>query len=95
MVLSVFIAMLWPRLWGFALVMVVLVGLSRYAFAAHWASDVLGGATIGLLVGYPVVRGLWGVRLCDWLWKRLVDRSATPALAEVVSVENDYLDRTR
>ena len=92
MVLSLFIAMLWPRLCEFALVMVVLVGLSRYAFAAHWDSDVLGGATIGLLVGYPVIRGLWGVRLCDWLWKRVVDRNAQPALPDVVSAENDYLD---
>ena len=95
MVLSLFVALVWPRLWGFGLAMIVVVGLSRYAFAAHWASDVLGGATIGLLVGYPVVRGLWGVRLCDWLWKCLVDRGATPALPEVVSGEIEVLDRTR
>ncbi|MEE2680749.1 MAG: phosphatase PAP2 family protein [Planctomycetota bacterium] len=93
MVFSLFIAMLWPRLWGLALVMVLVVGVSRFAFAAHWGSDVLAGATIGLLVGYPAIRWFWGVRLCDWLWKTLVDRRAVPALGAVVSTERGYLER--
>lgn len=93
-VLSLFVALLWPRLWGFALAMLVLVGLSRYAFEAHWASDVLGGATIGFLVGYPVLRGLLGVRLCDWVWKVLFNRGEDPAIADVVTVEQAALRRT-
>ncbi|MEC9234074.1 MAG: phosphatase PAP2 family protein [Planctomycetota bacterium] len=94
MVLSLFVAMIWPRLWGLALAMLVLVGLSRFAFEAHWLSDVLGGATVGALVGYPVIRGLLGIRLLDWAWRWLVDRDATPALPEVVDSEERALARS-
>ena len=93
MVLSLFVTLVWPRLWGFALAMLVLVGLSRYAFEAHWASDVLGGATIGFLVGYPILRGLFGVRLCDWVWKVLFNRGEAPAISDVVAAEHAALRR--
>ncbi|MEC8734846.1 MAG: hypothetical protein VXX86_07705, partial [Planctomycetota bacterium] len=56
--------------------------------------DVLGGATVGALVGYPVIRGLLGIRLLDWAWRWLVDRDATPALPEVVDSEERALARS-
>jgi membrane-associated phospholipid phosphatase len=90
-VLSVFIAMIWPRLGVFAFVMAIIVGLSRFAFAAHWASDVLGGALIGFLVGYPIIRGFYGIRALDAIWRRWPIRASTSALGPVVAEEKRVL----
>ena len=86
-VLSVFFALCWPRLSIFALVMAMIVGFSRITFDAHWLSDVLVGATVGFLVGYPIMRYFCGVRLLDWLWRFVVDRTASPALPELIAEE--------
>ncbi len=93
-VLSVFVMLLWPRLAWFALVMATLVAFSRVVFVAHWAADVVMGALIGVLLGYPIIRGFWGVRLLDGLWIRFVDRQAAPALPDVVREERRRLDRS-
>lgn len=93
-VLSLFIALCWPRLSIFALVMAILVGFSRVAFDAHWLSDVLGGATVGFLLGYPLMRFFCGVRLLDWIWRSIVDRSATPALGDVLAEEQRIEERS-
>ena len=87
-VLSVFVALLWPRLGWFALVMVVLVALSRVVFTAHWLGDVVVGAIIGSLLSYPIIRGFWGVRLLDAIWRTAVQRDASPALPAVISEEH-------
>jgi membrane-associated phospholipid phosphatase len=90
-VLSVFIAMIWPRLGVLAFVMTLVVGLSRFAFAAHWASDILGGALIGFLVGYPIIRGFYGIRMLDALWQLGSGRSSKPSLPAVVAEEKRVL----
>ena len=92
-VLSVFVAMIWPRLGLFALCMAFIVGLSRFAFEAHWASDILGGALIGFLVGYPIIRGFHGIRLLDVVWKRVLKRPGPTALSRVVTEEQRVLKR--
>ena len=94
-VLSLFVMLLWPRLTWFALVMALIVAISRVVFVAHWAGDVVMGALIGCLIGYPILRGFWGVRLLDAIWKRLVDRDATPALPAVVAEEQRRLQSNR
>lgn len=92
-VLSVFVALVWPRLSIFALVMACVVALSRVVFVAHWAADVVMGALVGFVIGYPIIRGFWGVRLVDALWRRLVDRNATPALPAVVATERSAIEK--
>ena len=91
-VLSLFVIMIWPRLAWFAVVMALIVAFSRVVFVAHWAADVVVGALMGGLIGYPIIRGLWGVRLLDFVWKRLVDRSSEPALPRVVQEERRHLE---
>ena len=90
-VLSVFVAMLWPRLGVFALVMAMIVGCSRFVFAAHWASDIVGGALIGFLIGYPIIRGFFGVRVLDAIWQVFSRGRSHTALHAVVAEEKRSL----
>ena len=90
-VLSVFVAMVWPRLGFFALGMAVIVGCSRFVFAAHWASDIVGGALIGFLIGYPIIRGFLGVRVLDGIWKLFSGGRSDTALEAVVAEETRAL----
>jgi membrane-associated phospholipid phosphatase len=66
-VMSLFLARLFPRLRGFALGMVIAVGLCRVVLAKHWPSDVAVGALVGYLAGDAVWRGAWGQRLWSTL----------------------------
>jgi membrane-associated phospholipid phosphatase len=93
-VLSLFMIMMWPRLTWFAVVMATIVAFSRVVFVAHWAGDVVVGALVGLLIGYPIIRGFWGVRLLDAVWNGLVDRTSRPALPHVVREEQRALAST-
>lgn len=54
-VLSVFLAGLYPRLRVLAVALACLVGLCRVLFGAHYPSDVIAGAAVGLAVGTGVV----------------------------------------
>lgn len=85
--LSVFIATLYPRLRWLLVGLTAMVGFGRVLFDAHWASDVVVGACAGFGIGALVSWHYLGVRLIDWLWKKLVDRDAQPALPGVLSVE--------
>ncbi len=64
-VLSIFLAALYPRLREFAVVMTSIVGISRVLFGAHYPSDVLAGAVVGLLVGGPIIGTCAGIRLLE------------------------------
>ncbi len=66
-VFSLFLATLYPRLREFAIVMASIVGVSRVLFGAHYPSDVLAGAMLGLIVGGPIIRTSAGVRLLEKL----------------------------
>lgn len=78
----------YPRLRPVAVVMAVLVGVSRVLFGAHYPTDVLVGGALGAAIAVPVARGHLGVRLLDWVWGRFVDRGATPALPGLVAIED-------
>ncbi|MCA9298496.1 MAG: phosphatase PAP2 family protein [Phycisphaerales bacterium] len=70
------------RLRPFAVSMVVLVGTSRVVLGAHYPSDVVFGACVGLICGRWVMREYVGTRTLDWLW-RLSHPRATPAAPRV------------
>jgi membrane-associated phospholipid phosphatase len=74
-VMSVFLARLYPRLTGFCVVMVGVVGLARVAFGAHYPSDVLMGGALGWMVAELAVGGLWGVRGLDQVWRATAGRA--------------------
>ncbi|MEN0020955.1 MAG: phosphatase PAP2 family protein [Planctomycetota bacterium] len=77
--MSVFVATMYPRLRTIAVVMAVIVGLSRVVTGAHWPTDVVLGVAVGLACSLRPIRRGWGVRLLDWIWVRAVDRDAEPA----------------
>jgi membrane-associated phospholipid phosphatase len=78
-IMSVFLARHYPRLAGMAVVLAAIVGFGRISAGAHYPSDVTAGLLIGWAVSWPVIHRGWGVRALDWIWIRLIDRSATPA----------------
>lgn len=69
-VMSLFLARLYPPLRPFAVGMAVAVGLIRVLFVAHWPTDVVAGALLGYLVADAVWRGRWGDRLAATLLRR-------------------------
>lgn len=86
-VMSVFLTRLYPALRGFAVVMVLVVAAGRVLFRAHYLSDVLVGAGLAWALTAWAVGGYWGVQALDWVWKRAVDRRATPAWPAVVRAD--------
>lgn len=62
-VMSVSLAVMYPRLRVFALVMAVLVGVCRVVLNSHYPSDVVVGATLGYLMATAAHRGRWGERM--------------------------------
>ena len=83
-----------PRLRILGVALTGFVGLARVRFGAHWPSDVFAGAMVGLAVGPPVIGRLWGTRLLDLIWRRLVDRQASPAWPEVLEAVERRRART-
>jgi membrane-associated phospholipid phosphatase len=87
-VLSLFLAALYPKLkwlvWG----MVVFVGVARVVTGGHWPTDVVIGAAVGYIFARPAVYELWGTRFIDWFWLKFVDRKARPMLPTVLAVEH-------
>ncbi len=81
---AVFLSIAYPRLRPIVAMLAVIVASARVITDAHWASDVLVGAALGIAVALPCVRGYWGVRALDWLWVRLIDKRATPALPRLL-----------
>ena len=85
-VLSVFLAMLYPRLRELAIALAALVGVCRILGEAHYPTDVLVGALVALAIAPPVIRSYAGVRMLDWMG-RLWNRDAAPALPQVIAHE--------
>lgn len=77
-VMAVFIGAVYPRLRVLAGAVAGLVGLARVLTGAHYPSDVVVGASLGLAIGRAAVRGEWGVRLLE----RLEGRKAAPPTAD-------------
>jgi membrane-associated phospholipid phosphatase len=90
MVLSIFLAALYPRLRWLAWAMVAFVGMAREVTGGHWPTDVIVGAAVGYIIARPAVYGFWGVRAVDWFWSRRVDRGAARSLPVVVAVEREH-----
>lgn len=66
--LSVFLTALYPRFRWLGLAMIGVVALGRTALGtqpAHWPSDVVAGAAVGLAVSNVLVGGMWGSRLLE------------------------------
>ncbi|MBL0927702.1 MAG: phosphatase PAP2 family protein [Phycisphaerales bacterium] len=86
-VAAVFLGVMYPRLRPLVLGLALLVGAARVLLGAHFPSDVAVGAAVGLAVGLAAVKGMWGVRLVDWVWRVAVDRRARPAWVRQMELE--------
>jgi membrane-associated phospholipid phosphatase len=60
--MSVFLALVYPRLRVLAIVMATIVGAGRVILGAHYPSDVVVGACVGYAIAYPCIRHRWGTR---------------------------------
>lgn len=83
-VLSVFLAAMYPKLRGLVIVLAILVGLARVITGAHWPTDVLLGATLGYAIASCAIHQHWGMRALDWFWIRVIDRHAVPSYTKPV-----------
>lgn len=70
-VLSVFLAVCYPKLRGLAWAMVWIVGACRVLFGAHYPSDVLVGAAVAWVVSVPIVQGGLGRK---WIGAMVMER---------------------
>jgi membrane-associated phospholipid phosphatase len=62
-VVTVFLSLLYPRLRPLVVALAFIVGLARVLLGAHYVSDVVVGAGLGFVIGWPAVRNEWGQRL--------------------------------
>lgn len=86
-VAAVFLAAMYPRLKPLLWLLAAIVCAARVVLGAHWPTDVILGAAIAFVLSDTIVRGYLGVRSLDWLWVRLVDRQARPALPALLASE--------
>jgi membrane-associated phospholipid phosphatase len=63
--IGLFVATLYPRLRWLMFALVALVGVARVLTGAHYPTDVLVGAAIGLGATAAAVRGRWGQRVLE------------------------------
>lgn len=66
-VMSVFLGTMYPAIRPLAWALAITVGLCRVLFDAHWATDVVVGATVAAAIALPVVRGQMGVGFGRWM----------------------------
>ncbi len=93
-ILAWFLARMYPALWPLCLAAAGVVGCARVLLNAHWASDVIAGALIGLAIARAAIDGWWGVRGLDALWRRLVNPLAEPAFPRLAPLFADQTGRT-
>lgn len=67
---AVFLSFLYPRLRAVVFTVAVLVCIGRVATGAHYPSDTVVGAAIGLLIGRYAVAGEWGQRALAWIIRK-------------------------
>lgn len=91
---TVFLSAVYPRLRPLVIPLAVLVGLSRVMLGKHYPSDVLAGAAIAVAVAVPAVRGYWGTRAVDRIWRALIDADAEPAEPALRSAQTRRSPRT-
>jgi membrane-associated phospholipid phosphatase len=65
--MGVFVSHLYPRLRPLMLALVVFVGVARVVTGAHYPTDVVVGAALGLAVTHTAVDRRWGHRALDRL----------------------------
>ncbi len=87
---AAFVARMCPRLTGLMIGLAAIVAISRVIFGAHYLSDVLFGASVGWMVAGSILHVDGGVRAIDWVWKRCVNRNATPALPRLLAAERAH-----
>jgi len=68
--LAVFIARTYPRIAGIAWTLVALVAFTRVWTNAHWPSDVIIGAAVGIAAAGVALDRQWATRLLDLLHRR-------------------------
>jgi undecaprenyl-diphosphatase len=56
--LGIALAIMYPRLTWLMVGLVAIVAIARVTFGAHYPSDVVAGATVGLLVTWAVMQWL-------------------------------------
>ncbi len=77
-----FLAHMYPALRPLVWTLVGITALTRVYVGAHWLSDTVLSVGLGLACAHLMIERYWGVRLLDWIWVRVVDRSAEPAFPE-------------
>lgn len=82
-----FLAHMYPPLRWLVWPLVAITALTRVYVGAHWASDTVVAAGLGIALGHLVINRYWGVRLLDWIWVRVVDRGALPAFPESLRID--------
>lgn len=77
-VASVFLAYIYPRLRTLFVILAVIVGLGRIIAHAHYVTDVIAGAALGLACARTAISNRWGTRTAaafGWI----TDPAGTPA----------------
>jgi membrane-associated phospholipid phosphatase len=78
--MAVAVGSMYPRLRVLVAVLAGLVALGRVMTNAHYASDVLVGAAIGLAIGRAAMQGMWGDRVLK-RWQGQREAVAMPEIA--------------
>ncbi len=67
---AVFLSAVYPRVWPLVWALAVVVGVARVLTGAHYPTDVLAGAALGLLIGRYAIDRQWGGAVRAWIEQR-------------------------
>jgi membrane-associated phospholipid phosphatase len=92
-IMAVVLGTLYPRLRAIVWVLAVVVGAGRVMTNAHYATDVLVGAGLGMAVGWTAMRFCWGQRVLERLgWGRAAtERDASRRVVAASGAESGEL----